>query len=407
MAPLWLLRCCVSVGVIRQNRLSATESVKRDCPKDILKFSNGAQTRTQNPFLEELVGMWIQLQVKQRQHIVLLCDGSEQTNRARTMSEDKTTSTTTAASNTIYDVLYYKRAAGGKVHRGKNVSKMDGILNVAHSSSSNNSAWVTLTPAAMDNPSDDSDSEQDRDNEEVSKLSWNERRKRQRKSDNHALYSGRMTLDSSFANSLEEDTVLDLGGFQVQVVSRRRQNSTSHSDNSTIQRPSQAPPFRKPAGAVRTLLKSKSTVGSNILRPTLPAKSIVPGVTNRPAPQPKPTPITRTNLFSKKRPLVLSKQNHSAGATSKTISSNQQSRRPLHAVRVVGQLHSSSSNNNNNAITVTAAAPATTILPHIPLPASIRNVLRPHQITGVDFLHRTLTEQGGCILGDEMGLGVS
>jgi hypothetical protein len=48
----------------------------------------------------------------------------------------------------------------------------------------------------------------------------------------------------------------------------------------------------------------------------------------------------------------------------------------------------------------------TKVLPHIPLPASIRNVLRPHQIEGVDFIWRTLKEKKGCILGDEMGLGV-
>lgn len=49
---------------------------------------------------------------------------------------------------------------------------------------------------------------------------------------------------------------------------------------------------------------------------------------------------------------------------------------------------------------------ATNVLPHIPLPASIRTVLRPHQIEGVDFIWRTLCEKKGCILGDEMGLGV-
>jgi SNF2 family DNA or RNA helicase len=47
-----------------------------------------------------------------------------------------------------------------------------------------------------------------------------------------------------------------------------------------------------------------------------------------------------------------------------------------------------------------------TALPHIPLPATIRTVLKPHQIQGVDFLWRTLAEKKGCILGDEMGLGV-
>jgi hypothetical protein len=46
------------------------------------------------------------------------------------------------------------------------------------------------------------------------------------------------------------------------------------------------------------------------------------------------------------------------------------------------------------------------VLPHLPLPASIRTALRPHQVDGVDFMWRTLNEKKGCILGDEMGLGV-
>lgn len=85
--------------------------------------------------------------------------------------------------------------------------------------------------------------------------------------------------------------------------------------------------------------------------------------------------------------------------TLRTIS-NKQPRRPLHDVKVAGKL-------DDNDTAITAAATTTTILPHIPLPASIRNVLLPHQITGVDFLYQKLTQKGGCILGDEMGLGVA
>lgn len=59
------------------------------------------------------------------------------------------------------------------------------------------------------------------------------------------------------------------------------------------------------------------------------------------------------------------------------------------------------------------------VLPHIPLPASLVQVLRPHQVTGVDFLWKALQPSsssnqvnssnsnncGGAILADEMGLG--
>jgi hypothetical protein len=56
--------------------------------------------------------------------------------------------------------------------------------------------------------------------------------------------------------------------------------------------------------------------------------------------------------------------------------------------------------------TTAVASDDSTIVPHIPLPGSIRTALKPHQVSGVDFLWRTLTEKQGCILGDEMGLGV-
>lgn len=45
-----------------------------------------------------------------------------------------------------------------------------------------------------------------------------------------------------------------------------------------------------------------------------------------------------------------------------------------------------------------------TILPHIPLPATLARVLRPHQVSGVDFLWKAVAE-GGAILADEMGCG--
>lgn len=54
----------------------------------------------------------------------------------------------------------------------------------------------------------------------------------------------------------------------------------------------------------------------------------------------------------------------------------------------------------------TMTVPPFLVLPHIPLPGSIRTALKPHQVSGVDFLWRTLKEKHGCILGDEMGLGV-
>jgi len=51
-------------------------------------------------------------------------------------------------------------------------------------------------------------------------------------------------------------------------------------------------------------------------------------------------------------------------------------------------------------------AAASSVLAQITLPTSIRRVLRPHQVTGVDFLWKALTStHHGAILADEMGLG--
>lgn len=53
----------------------------------------------------------------------------------------------------------------------------------------------------------------------------------------------------------------------------------------------------------------------------------------------------------------------------------------------------------------TTVCSRTIVLPHIPLPQSIRTALRPHQIEGVDFLWKALHDIKGACLADEMGLG--
>lgn len=114
-----------------------------------------------------------------------------------------------------------------------------------------------------------------------------------------------------------------------------------------------------------------------------------------------PLPQQQQPLILSKRPLLSSvKKNPASVAVAAKQQRRSAPKQPL-----------TSSNTLQTAVATAGAgamndANRIVVLPHIPLPADIRNVLRPHQVQGVDFLWTTLNEKKGCILGDEMGLGV-
>jgi hypothetical protein len=322
-----------------------------------------------------------------------------------------------------YDVMYYKRAFATKIHRDKGSAKFDGVLVVDSAT-----AMVTLRPSC---DGKDEDTSEDEEEAEVSKLSWNKRRaikqKKNEKTNTHsckALYSG---VQRDIAKLLlREDDVIVIGGYEVQIMGLRNNNNHTGAVISQPSKPLTTINKVQPLiGAKRQLVGSTgrkvsvplqsrratisttmASVSSNsvtaAVKPTMisatanvrqPQRKQPPAQPQRIPLQSKlPQPASTTKaqpqqpILPRKRPLLSSK---STTATKQRRSVPPQ---PLTAV--------------TTTTTPSTASTTSSVLAHIPLPASIRNVLRPHQVQGVDYIWTTLAAKKGCILGDEMGLGV-
>jgi hypothetical protein len=276
-----------------------------------------------------------------------------------------------------YDVLYYKRPGTLKKHRQKGVWKYDGVLRIDADTSR-----ITLENMEDKNALNEPVEEID----ETSNLSWNQKRQRtQQKTTaqnntrkNNFVFSG-VQQDIASRKGFLDDEVIVLGGYEVQILGPRTGKQTMSKDNQKLNLSTEQKHSLKHKQREQCLV-SNSIKTTNIIRKVakpLQSKrsvvSIAPAVRKQ-APQPlQPKPINTSTVSSqagKKR-------------SASTISSNNKMIRPI------------VSNGDSAPID---------ILPHIPLPARIRNILRPHQVEGIDFVWKTLHEKSGCILGDEMGL---
>lgn len=329
----------------------------------------------------------------------------------------------TADLRLYYNVMYYKRAQASKVHRDKGVTKLDGQLTVDSAP-----ATVTLQSVEDDNTSASSEEEE----EDVStKLSWNKRRSMQQKKKKRTSHSNSKVLYSGVQReickrTLQENDVVVLGGFEVQIIDLR--NSQTEEMLSQQQKTSTSLAATKKSllfGAKKPLIRSTTCYATV---PIQPKRAVIPTSVVRSTsehPQQPPT-ITRASAkpiyhMKKKAPAQLQPQLPSQKAilTSSVevkvqLGSILSRKRPLLSSkntaatkqhRFVAQQPPSSITGTTSTLSADLIT-TNAILPHIPLPASIRNVLLPHQVVGVDFLWTTLAERKGCILGDEMGLGV-
>lgn len=251
-----------------------------------------------------------------------------------------------------YEVLYYKRASANKVHRQRGVATMDGILTVQ-------GERVTLRMAGDDQCSSDE--------EENAKKNW----KRGKSKASSSVYSG-IQRDIAKRTLNLEDTIV-LGGYEVQIGSIV--TATNDANNALA---ISSIPLKKPPTMI--VKKPVALLGKRKLAPGFKSKGLV---SKRVAPL--QSTIKRATPLQPKQPIKFNPSN----PLQRKIATSHQTSEP-------GTTISSSLKNNADAV-----------LPHIPLATSIRAVLRPHQVTGVDFLWKTLHETNGCILGDEMGLGVS
>lgn len=248
-----------------------------------------------------------------------------------------------------YEVLYYKRTQ--KVHKSRGVTKIDGVLTIVPST-----GRVLLQSSGGTEEEDDCDiDEQDR------KLTWKEKQRQHRKkgsiSASSTLFSG-IQRDVAHSN-LDSSSTIQLGGYEVEIVVAK--SGESKTNSSPIL--SQSLPVRRTvvpgAKAIvpntrllkpKRLLMQQRTTRGNLNKPKVPANA----------------------ALSKK-----AKLNHPSTLKAAPAPS-------LSPVPTDGQ----------------RTPPATDVLLHIPLPNVIRTVLRPHQVSGVDFLWKTLRERKGCILGD-------
>ncbi|GKY98552.1 hypothetical protein MPSEU_000812000 [Mayamaea pseudoterrestris] len=255
-----------------------------------------------------------------------------------------------------YEVLYYKRT--NKVHKSKGVSKSDGIL---------------IIDSAL---------------QKVTLL---------QETDGSSNASGTMNIASSsnkdiVKRDLQEDDTIVLGAYEVQIVGRRNgaskstmTHTSSHVLQTTMKRTA-VPLQKKPS-----LLQS---------RPLAP----------RVAPR-QPMPIQRAVLAPKQpQQPPFSKQSNADSPPAKEPRLSQS--RPTSSVFTTRKFHPvASSVSRKRPISTVSTQQSTTlqqqsaILPHIPLPATLARTLRPHQVTGVDFLWTALHDKRGAILADEMGLG--
>lgn len=297
----------------------------------------------------------------------------------------------------VYDVLFYKRSSHSKVHKSKGVSKVDGILSL-------DVANQTISLRCVDG--DDEESQSDDDEK---KMTWKERRKKTVKAGPRGtVYTGKLQGDLT-PNTIQEDATIVIGSFDVEIVSLRRTSTTS----AAAARPNSLVSIKKPT--IRGL--SQKTVPvltkrTNAMSHTFPVKRKPPPqpiaaqqasrlVKQRKLPAQQPTRAATQNTsvpsVSLKRPLtsnILTKKSNKVGVVAPT--------QPKTGDLKVAVTASSQRRPRPAWTTPTTTAAAAAVLPHIPLPASIRSVLRPHQVTGVDFLWKALTNDKGAILADEV-----
>ena len=247
-----------------------------------------------------------------------------------------------------YEVLYYNRTK--KIHKAKGVSKSDGFLRI-----SRDDGMVVLRSASIDNGGSTS-SDEESDHGRNSKR----KRKRSHKTDNDILFSGRI-MSLAKETLMEEQTVV-VGGYEVQIVTVVGKDvaikpiTTKNEGSGTS---SNIPRSSARVGGLKSVRMTPKHDGA-----LLPAhKPVPPRFVNR-----------NKKLESSSQRRVLSRTNSNLPTSS------------VHRI----------SPKQPSLVPVPSTKP--TVLPHIPLPASIRATLRPHQIDGVDFMWNSL---GGSLKGGE------
>jgi hypothetical protein len=323
-----------------------------------------------------------------------------------------------------FEVLYYKRT--NKVHKTKGVAKADGVLTVLQHTKLNT---VTLYDAAAfdvaadestDDGSSDDDSEEDT---KKGKKKWQKSSKKNKSRSSGVVFSGVQAEIAKSASTFQEDDIVTLGGYEVQILGTRTSKGTVTKPEAgpkalnTLHTPKNLFVARglgrgslglPPRKAVPLHSKRAPIGAKKIPTPMLPSNTSQSLGTNTSDDEPTPpVPLPRTSAVLQRRPLqsksILAGKNtigKKIGAKSTKTTALTKKRPDTSRADTLSPLPPKPAKSPKLASTPT-------ILPDIPLPAAIRQVLRPHQVSGVDFLWRALTSSStqGAILADEMGLG--
>jgi hypothetical protein len=258
------------------------------------------------------------------------------------------------------------------VHKSKGVSKFDGLLTVRFPPLS----IVTLKNIVGD--------ENDEGSEDEETNSSNKKRRKTQPSVcvKGIVFSGTMRdiAKSAMEGVFKEDDILAVGGYEVQILSLCGASTMTN-----------APKSARPT--ILGAMRSNKLSSSKLLLPS----SNDAKVERKPPAQPQ-------KLEKTQRP--------SLGARKISTTTQNLARRPLLSTtnsQVVPQKLATLKRPARSTIKQASASAIATVdssvLPHIPLPSSIRRALKQHQVVAVDFLWKALNSLRGSILADEMGLG--
>jgi hypothetical protein len=320
-----------------------------------------------------------------------------------------------------FEVLYYKRT--NKVHKSKGVTKTDGVLTVLQHPKHTVTLYdaAAFQEAADESPDDSSSDDDGEENTKKGKKKWQQPRKQNKSRSSGVVFSGVQAEIAKRAQTFQEDDIVALGCYEVQILGTRISKGTvpkpaaASSALNTLHKPKKLfvakglgrGPLGHPPRKAVPLQSKRAPIGAKKLpTPLLPPNTLqsigtnTPDEPTPPAPLPPKAVLQRGPLQSKS---VLASKNAATkriGAKSTTVTS-------LAKKRPVTSRAGAISPHPPKPAKSPKLASTPTILPEIPLPAAIRQVLRPHQVSGVDFLWKALTNSStqGAILADEMGLG--
>lgn len=257
---------------------------------------------------------------------------------------------------TSYTVLYYKRKAS-KVHKAKGASKKDGVLSILPPPQSR----ITLTDGS------------------------------------NVVFQGILTDIAKRGKTLQEEDILNLGAYEVEVFDKHAGESTSLVGGSKSM-PSKSSSLLKRKKILRIPLHPNSRpLLSKNESATTPAHGKGGGPCHANGrhivqpPQPKSTLLDLPSS-SEDESRNVSYQENTQRASMKRGFSNNKPLRILSKVRKVSTARACATTTARK----TSAAPKFFVdaIGNPNVPHSIKSVLKPHQVSGVSFLWNCLTGKG-------------